>query len=59
MNLYKLHNNPETLYGYEQRYEIPGFAYDIAVNRDGRSPELEPYIMKNSLRWSLYKKIKR
>ncbi|MBT6472153.1 MAG: hypothetical protein HOK52_12970, partial [Candidatus Marinimicrobia bacterium] len=45
MNLYEYHTNPETLYGYKDRFKIPGFAYEEA-KRTGNWTEAEPYIMK-------------
>ena len=33
MNLYKLHTNPEKLYGWDRRIRIPEFAYEAALER--------------------------
>ena len=46
MNLYSKHTNPETLYGYKDRFEIPSFAYEEA-RLTGNWKEAEPYIMKD------------
>ena len=46
MNLYEYHTNPETLYGYKDRFKIPLFAYKEA-KRTGNWLEAEPYIMKD------------
>ena len=46
MDLYSKHTNPETLYGYKDRFEIPGFAYEEA-RLTGEWTEAEPYIMKD------------
>ena len=54
MNLYSKHTNPETLYGYKDRFEIPSFAYEEA-RLTGNWKEAEPYIMKNPFSASNYK----
>lgn len=65
MNLYNLHSNPEELYGYQRRSEIPELAYEIAqdrYNKTGkRSPNLEPVIGSNpeSACWYAYYILKR
>ena len=46
MNLYEYHTNPETLYGYKDRFKIPLFAWEEA-ERTGNWTEAEPYIMKD------------
>ena len=46
MNLYSKHTNPESLYGYADRFKIPGLAYEEA-ERTGNWKEAEPYIMKD------------
>ena len=33
MNLYKLHTNPEQLYGYDRRIEIPEFAWEMTDDK--------------------------
>jgi len=48
MNLYKYHNNPEQLDGYEKRaFRVPELAYDLAMEKGKRVPEAEPAIMRN------------
>ena len=46
MDLYSKHTNPESLYGYKDRFKIPLFAYKEA-KRTGNWLEAEPYIMKH------------
>ena len=46
MNLYSKHTNPESLYGYKDRFKIPSFAWEEA-ERTGEWTEAEPYIMKS------------
>ena len=54
MNLYDLHSNPEELHGYSTReYKIPELAFNLAVNRPGLRPKLEPYIMKDP-KWAYW-----
>jgi len=51
MNLYDLHSKPETLKGYEQRFQIPHLAYEEAQkiwDKTGkRIPKLEQAIAKD------------
>ena len=53
MNLYNKHTNPETLYGYKDRFKIPSFAWEEA-ERTGEWTEAEPYIMKDPSSAFLY-----
>jgi len=46
MDLYSKHTNPETLYGYKDRFKIPSFAWEEAF-ATGEWTEAEPYIMKD------------
>ena len=59
MNLYQLHSNPESLYGYsEAPYRIPSIAYELAAKkyrRTGqRDPKLESVIAQDPYRAYLY-----
>ena len=53
MNLYSKHTNPESLYGYKDRFKIPSFAWEEA-ERTGEWTEAEPYIMKDPSSVFLY-----
>ena len=53
MNLYSKHTNPESLYGYKDRFKIPSFAWEEA-ERTGEWTEAEPYIMKDPSSAFLY-----
>jgi len=52
MNLYSKHTNPESLYGYKDRFKIPSVAYKEA-EQTGNWEEAEPYIMK-SPKWAYW-----
>ena len=58
MNLYQLHSNPKTLYGYERMLEIPKIAYKQAEDKyyetGLRSPELEQVIGRDPQTAYLY-----
>jgi len=54
MNLFDLHPKPETLKGYQQRFQVPELAYEEAVKRakgkkgqERRSPDLEQVLVKD------------
>ena len=53
MNLYSKHTNPESLYGYKDRFKIPSFAWEEAF-ATGEWTEAEPYIMKDPSSAFLY-----
>lgn len=48
INLYNYHSNPSTLNGYNDRMRlVPEEAYEYALKKQKRIPELEPIIMKD------------
>lgn len=59
MNLYQLHSNPQSLYGYnEAPYRVPRIAYDIAIQQyyktGQRTPKLESVIAQDPNVWKEY-----
>jgi len=47
MNFYKYFTRPEQLDGYENRFRIPGLAYQAAQTGEITWKQAEPYIMKD------------
>ena len=65
MNLYQLHNNPQSLYGYKEApYRIPSIAYELAAKKyrrpEQRDPKLESVIAQDPewAFWYAYRVIK-